>query len=322
MIFKIVPKLPVIFAYLTIYIVWGSTYLAMRWAVESFPVYYLVSTRFFFGGLGFILISLATRKLNRMPTIREFLSASFFGIFLLIGGSGLVSAGLLRIDSYLSAIIISATPFSVAVFNRMFFKEKLSRVRLLGIILGFLGVTAILYTGKNPFSSIDPYIILTLGGLISWSFATSIGHMLKVYPNNLVNSGLQMIIAGLIAFVMSQFLYQPLPELISNISHRSAFSLLYLSIMGSAAYYAYTYLIAHEPSIRIVSYTIVNPLIAVLLGLALGRENPAPLLALSIPFIISGLIFMLYGESLVGIISGKLKRKYKEDESFDSKVKE
>jgi drug/metabolite transporter (DMT)-like permease len=302
------PRPAIIISYLTVYIVWGSTYLAIRWVVESFSAYYLVGARFFIGGLIFIIISLVTGQLNRLPTMKETMSSAFLGIFFLIGGNGLISVGLLKVDSYLAAIIISATPFCVALFNRILFSEKITAIRLFGVTLGFIGVIAILYNGKNPFETFEPYIGFLIAGFICWGFATSVGHKLPVHSNNLVNSGLQMLIAGIIALAMSQFMYKPLPELIHTVTLRSLLALVYLITIGSAAYYAYTYLIANEPSIRIVSYAIVNPLIAVLLGLVFGHEKPVPLLAIGMPVILAGLAFMLYGEPICNAIVKRIRK--------------
>jgi drug/metabolite transporter (DMT)-like permease len=318
------PKFKILLSYLTIYIVWGSTYLAMRWAVESLAPFYLVGIRFFIGGSAFLVLSIVAGKLRRKPTLLELGSSLLMGIFLLLLGNGLMSVGLQRIDSYLAAIIISATPFCVALFNRILFRQKIASIRLIGIIIGFLGVVSILYNEKNPFASLDPYVLFVIAGLFSWAFATSLGHKIPVYPNNLVNSGLQMIFAGMLALALSQFLYSPLPELIPNISVRSWWAVAYLATIGSAAYYAYVYLLAHEPSIRVVSYAIVNPLIAVILGLILGNEKAVPLLALGMPFIFIGLVFMLYGESIRNsLIKKTAKEKGQvDDDVFDKSVKD
>jgi drug/metabolite transporter (DMT)-like permease len=157
----------------------------------------------------------------------------------------------------------------------------------------------ILYSGKNPVTAINPYLIYILAGLVSWALATSISHRVRTYPDNLVNSGLQMMIAGIIALTASHFIYSPLTELVPAISPRSWLAMGYLATVGSAAYFAYVFLLANEPSIRIVSYAIVNPMIAVLLGVFLGHEKTMPLLALGMPVTIIGLVFMLYGDSLM-----------------------
>jgi drug/metabolite transporter (DMT)-like permease len=100
--------------------------------------------------------------------------------------------------------------------------------------------------------------------------------------------------------------------------------LIYLATIGSVAFYAYVYLIAHEPSIRVVSYAIVNPLIAVLLGLFLGDEKAVPFLVVGIPFICFGLVFMLYGESIKSRWTNKSKREkgIEADDQFDISVKD
>ena len=80
---------------------------------------------------------------------------------------------------------------------------------------------------------------------------------------------------------------------------QSGLALLYLSTMGSLAFAAYTYLIANEPAIRVVSYSLVNPLIATLLGLVVGNESPVPLLAAGLPLVLLGVSLMLYGETIL-----------------------
>jgi drug/metabolite transporter (DMT)-like permease len=295
----------------------------MKWVVASLAPLYLVGIRFFIGGFSFLVLSVLTRSFSRKPTFTELCSSLFMGTFLLLVGNGFMTVGLQRVDSYLAAIVVSSTPFCVALFNRIFFRHRIAPIRLIGITIGFLGVVAILYNGKNPLTSLDPYVLFLIAGLLSWAFATSLGHKIPVYPNNLVNSGFQMIFAGVIALVLSQFLYSPLPELIPKISVRSWWALIYLATIGSAAYYAYIYLLAHEPSIRVVSYAIVNPLIAILLGLILDNEKAVPLLFIGMPFIFIGLVFMLYGETIktrwIKLKSGNGKI---QDNLFDQSVKD
>jgi drug/metabolite transporter (DMT)-like permease len=120
----------VLASYLTLYIVWGSTYLAIRVAVATMPVFYLVGFRYSIAGLGFLILSAVTGRLKRLPSRKEIFAASFLGFFLLILGNGLVSLGEKTVDSYIAAIIISSTPFCVAFFNRLFFGERLHVTRL------------------------------------------------------------------------------------------------------------------------------------------------------------------------------------------------
>jgi drug/metabolite transporter (DMT)-like permease len=166
-------------------------------------------------------------------------------------------------------------------------------------------VAVILYNGKNPFDFLTPEIGFVFGGFLSWGFATSMGHRLTAHKSNLVHSGLQMLLAGAAALAFSAFIYDPLPVLVTRVSPQSWIAAAYLTVFGGLGFYAYSYLISKEPSIRVVSYAIVNPGIAVLLGILLGNEKPVPFLLIGFPLILAGLVFMLYGQTLFDRIRGK-----------------
>jgi drug/metabolite transporter (DMT)-like permease len=312
----------IILCYLGIYVIWGSTYLAIKWGVESIPPFYLVSFRFFIGGIIFIFISVVTGRLRRIPKWQEILSAVFMGTFLLLLGNGLVSWAEQKVDSYLAALIMASTPFCIAFFNWIFFREKLSKIRLFGMILGVAGVGLIFYNGNSSFH-FDFHLGLLVAGFIFWGFATSVGHKLKVHPNNLVHSGMQMLYVGIAAFILSHILYGPLPQIISGISERSWMGLAYLAFFGGIGFYAYNYLLSNEPAIRISSYAIINPLIAVILGIFLENEKPLIMLYVGMPIILFGLAFMMYGETIISIFKKRtIMSAMKEDEEFDEKITE
>lgn len=288
----------IILAYFTLYIVWGSTYLAIRIAVATMPPFYLVGLRFIIAGLGFLALAAVTGRLSRWPTKKEFLSAGFLGLFLLILGNGLVSVGEETVDSYIAAIIISSTPFCVAFFNRLLYRERLHAVRLAGMALGLAGVAIILWKGEGVGFEFTPGILFIIAGFLAWSFATSTGSRLPVHKDSIVNSGIEMTMAGIVAFVGSIFVYGSPGMALAGVSGASWLAMAYLAVIGGAAFYAYTFLLANEPSYRLVSYAIVNPLIAVLLGMLILGEKAVPLLWLGVPVILAGLVLMLYGERI------------------------
>jgi drug/metabolite transporter (DMT)-like permease len=273
--------------------------------VETMPPFYLVGFRFLFGGLGFLVVSIASGQLKNMPTIQEMLSALFLGSFLLLLGNGFVSLAEQSVDSYLAALFIASTPFCVALFNGIFFQEKLPIFRLFGMVFGIIGVGLILYYGSNILASFTPGVGLIFIGLLCWSLATSVGHKIKVHPNNLINSGMQMLFAGILGVVFSSFIYPPLPALLPTITVRSWIGLAYLTVLGAMAFYCYSYLIKKEPSIRVVSYSIINPVIAVALGIFIGNEKPAPLLLLGFPLVLAGLVLMMYGGRIFSTVASR-----------------
>jgi drug/metabolite transporter (DMT)-like permease len=312
----------IILSYLTIYFVWGSTYLGIKWAVETIPPFYLVGFRFISGGIVFIIISIAAGRVKKFPEWRELASALFLGVFLLLLGNGFITWAEERVDSYLASLIVSSTPFCIAFFNWILFKEKLSRIRLTGMLMGVLGVGLILQSGNSTFS-FSFHLGLILIGFICWSFATSMGHKLPLHKNNLFNSGMQMLFVGVIALTLSYFIYKPLPVIIPEISIRSWGGLLYLSIFGAAGFYAYNYLLVNEPAIRISSYAIVNPLIAVLLGVFAGNEKPTMMLFIGMPVILGSLVCMMYGETILSLFKHQpIAGAIIEDNSFDATITE
>jgi drug/metabolite transporter (DMT)-like permease len=292
-------RLIIVLSYLTIYIVWGSTYFAIKQAVATIPPFYVIGFRFTIGGLLLLLFSYLTGRITALPTWHEILAAVFLGLFLLVVGNGLITVAEQKVDSYLASLTVAATPIFVAFFDRVLIGKRISLLRVAAIAIGLAGVALLLYDGHSLASSLTPEMLMVVGGVASWAFATSLGHRLHVYKDSLVNSSMQMIFVGIVSLAGSSFLYPPLSQVLPTISRNSALGLAYLALFGSLAYAAYNHLIAHEPAARAISYSLVNPVIALLLGLLLGNESPAPLLAAGLPLILIGVFLMLYGEASV-----------------------
>jgi drug/metabolite transporter (DMT)-like permease len=295
----------VLASYLTVYVVWGSTYFFIRQAVATFTPFSLMAVRWTIGGIVLIGVSAARGGFRPLPTPREVLSALILGSFLLLGGNGLITVAERRIDSYLAALLISSTPIFVAVLDRAVIGRRLTGVRVAAILVGVAGVGLLLYNGQSLVSSLSPAVLLGLAGVVSWSIATSLGHRFPVAPDTMTNSGMQMLFVGIASLLISLLSDPPPREIISRISAWSLFGAAYLTVFGTLAFAAYTYLIRAEPAERVVSYALVNPLIALFLGLALGHESPTPLLAAGTPLIILGLALMLYGERIMGALRGR-----------------
>jgi drug/metabolite transporter (DMT)-like permease len=290
--------------YLTVYVVWGSTYFFIKQAVETFPPFSLMAVRWTIGGLVLLAVSAARGRLFPLPTPREVLSALLLGSFLLLGGNGFITVAERRIDSYIAALLVSSTPILVALFDRVVVGRRLSVTRLAAIAAGFCGVALLLYNGRSLSSSLSPAVLLGLAGVLSWSIATSLGHRFPVAPDNMVNSGMQMLFTGIVSIGVSLLFEGSPAAFVPHLSAWSVFGAAYLTVFGTLAFAAFTYLITHEPAERVVSYALVNPLIALLLGLAVGSEAPTPFLAEGTLLIILGLGLMLYGERIVSLVKG------------------
>jgi drug/metabolite transporter (DMT)-like permease len=290
-------KMMIALCYLTLYIVWGSTYFFIKMSVETIPPFYVLGLRFAGGSVLLIGLALLARRLRTRPTLRQILASILLGSLLLLAGNGLITIAEQTVDSYIAALTIAATPMVVAAFDRLLLGKRISPIRLVGILVGMLGVALLLYNGSVPSGGLSPQILMVIGGVGCWGLATSLGHRLQTYPDPLVNSGIQMLFVGAVSLIAVSFLYPPLPQILPAVSLRSALAVLYLAVVGSLAFGAFTYLIAHEPAIRVSSYSLVNPVFATLLGLLVGDETPVPLLVIGLPLVLLGVALMLYGET-------------------------
>lgn len=286
----------ILLSYLTIYIVWGSTYFFIKMAVETIPPFYVIGLRWLFGGAILLGYRWITGRLKR-PTRQEMMAALILGVMLLIGGNGLITVAEKKVDSYLVALVLASTPMAIAIYDWLLLKKTISWVKIVGVFIGILGVAALLYNGESLQSSFEPEIILVLVGMALWGLGTSLGHTLKTHPDSFVSSGIQMLLVGVVSLAWAYW-ETPNPN-IAGFTTASWFGLVYLAVFGSIAFCAYNYLLVHEPAIRISSYAFVNPMIAVLLGLFVGSEQAVKYLWLGLPLILVGLVLMLYGEALL-----------------------
>jgi drug/metabolite transporter (DMT)-like permease len=305
--------------YLTLYVVWGSTYFFIKMAVTTIPPTYVLALRFAIGGPLLLAIAYWQRRQGRrvdrhgappqvraLPTWQQLLGSIGLGTLLLLVGNGLITVAEQVVDSYLVALVLASTPMVVAFFDRVLLRTRISALRLVGILIGVLGVAFLLYSGGPIATAIPPQILMVIGGVTAWGLATSLGHTVKTYPDPLVNSGIQMLWVAMVCMAWALLRGPALGDVLASVSTRSGFGVLYLGIVGTLAFAAYTYLIAHEPAIRVSSYALINPLIATMLGLLVGDETPVPFLPLGLPLILIGVAMMLYGERALALVRKRL----------------
>lgn len=289
-------------AYLTVYIVWGSTYFFIKMALESFPPYSIVGLRFTVGGVLLLALGFGSRKARKPLSIPSLLSAMLLGTLLLVGANGLVTVAEQQVDSYIVALVMAAVPLAVASFDRFLFRKVITWTRFVGIMVGFCGVAFLLYNGQSLRGSLTPQTLMILAAMLLWSFGTSLAHRLPLPKDSRINSGIQMLFAGLVSILIALISGHTPATVFAGVALRSALGLSYLAVVGSLAITAYAYLLVNEPSIRIVSHALVNPGIAVLLGFLFGNESAAPYLGIGLPLILIGLATMLYGQSLLQVL--------------------
>jgi len=268
-------KLRIAIALLAVYTIWGSTYLAIRFAVESIPPFLMAGTRFLIPGL----ILVAWRRLagDPPPTRRQWLSAAIIGLLLLLGGNGLVSWAEQRVDSGIAALLVGTTPIWLVLINTLFASRRRPRWQaILGLLTGFGGIVVLVGPG-SLFAGPGGYDLPGIGAVLLAAFFWSLGSIYSRKANMpaspLLGTGMEMLAGSAGLYLVSLMLGEWWTFDLADVSLRSGLGLVYLIVAGSlGGFVAYTWLLRNAPVSLVATYAYVNPLVAILLGNWLAQE--------------------------------------------------
>ncbi len=269
-------KVKIWLALIAVYITWGSTYLAIRFAVESMPPFLMAATRFLIAGG----ILYAWRRLagDLPPRRLEWRSAAIIGLFLLLGGNGLVSWAEQRVASGIAALIVGSSPLWMVLIDAI----RPGGVRpnwqtASGVLLGLAGI--ILLIGPNQFlgnsHSFDSLgIVALLLAALFWAIGSLYTRQAPLPNSPLLGTGMEML-AGSAGLLLAGTLSGEWGRLdLSGITARSLWGLAYLIGFGSlVGFAAYTWLLRVAPTPLVATYAYVNPLIAIFIGNWLAQET-------------------------------------------------
>jgi len=272
-------------ALLAVYLIWGSTYLAIRYAVAGLPPLLMSGVRFFFAGC--VLFTFLRLRGADAPSRRQWVGAGILGAFLLVGGNGLVALAEQRVSSSLAAMMIATTPLWAALFEGVLGRWP-SRREWIGLVVGFSGVVLLNLTGglrANPVAAIT-----LLVASCSWAFGTIWSRKLTL-PAGMMGSAAEMIVGGALLTAGGIGLGERMP---SSVPLSSLLAMGYLVLVGSlVAYSAYTYLLRYARPTLATSYAYVNPLVAVLLGVGLAGERITAVGLLALVVILTGVVLVV-----------------------------
>jgi drug/metabolite transporter (DMT)-like permease len=269
--------LAVAVALATVYLVWGSTYLAIALAIETLPPLLMAAVRFLVAGT---LLFLVARRFDGGGTVRpdrrQWLVALLTGTFMLAIGNGGVVWAQQTVPSGIAALVIASIPLWIAVLDRAFFGQRLSPVAVLGIAVGFAGVALLV----NPVGGggVDPVggMVLVVAAL-AWSAGTLLSRGTRLTVPPLVGAGMQMLCASAVLAVAGVAAGELGAVRLAEASARSVGGLGYLILFGSlVAFSAYVWLLRNASTSLVSTYAYVNPVVAVFLGwLVLGEAITA-----------------------------------------------
>ena len=260
-------RAPVILALLAVYVIWGSTYLGIRIALEGFAPFQMIGLRFLMAGT--VLYAVLRWRGAPAPTRSQWVASAWVGGLLLVGGTGAVAFAEQWVASGLAAVWIATMPLWAAFFAGLFGRWPRRR-EWIGLGLGLVGVT-LLNTEGNLQANPVGMIALTVA-TISWAFGSVWSRRLPL-PSGLMASAAEMLIAGALLVPLSLLFGEPMP----GPTARSVLALAYLTVFGSlVAFSAYGYLLRSVKPTIATSYAYVNPVVAVVLGIALACEPIGP----------------------------------------------
>ena len=280
----------IIAAFAAVYLIWGSTYLGIRIAVETMPPFLLSSIRFFSAGA--ILYILARFLGAPRPELKHWRAALIIGLGLSVRGNGLVVFAEKRLPSSIAALFIPSVPLWLLVFDWLWGSGKRPTWRAwTAVFMGFTGV-GLLVSDSLSLSGYQIRILDVLAMLaatIAWAAGSIYSRHAKLPSSNLLVTGMQMLCGSFILFCVSLLLREPLQP--QTWSADSILALAYLIVFGSlVAFTAYTFLLRNvEPSI-VGTYAFVNPVIAMLLGSLLYAEPVSHTILLSALLIVGSVI--------------------------------
>jgi len=269
-----------------VYIIWGSTYLAIRFGLEGFPPFLLSGIRFLVAGV--LMYAVLRFRGAPAPTRRHWWNGARVGLLMLVGGVGLVTmAEDAGVGSGVAATAVAVIPLWAALVSGLFGSWP-ARVEWVGLVLGFGGV--IVLAQEGDFGSNPVGMALVVIAPILWAIGSVWGSRLEL-PQPAMATAIQLLVAGSAMVVLG-----PLRgERISEVPQASAWLALgYLIVFGSiVGYTAYVYLLRTVRPALATSYAYVNPVVAVVLGVTLGSEVLTGPALIALPLILAGVGLVL-----------------------------
>jgi drug/metabolite transporter (DMT)-like permease len=284
-------------ALIVVYITWGTTYLAIRYAVETMPPYLMAGTRFLVSGL----ILYLWRRLagDPAPTRLQWRSSAIVALFLLVGGNASVTWAEQRVASGIAALVVGSAPLWMVLIDALIplsslragsqgtsFRQGMTAwLTYAGLILGFLGIILLI----GPFQilgsaqDLDPLGVgILLLAAVSWAIGSLYNRGAGLPASPLLGSGMEMILGGAGTLLVGSLMGEWNGLHWAAVRPASLWSFAYLILCGSLmGYVAYTWLLRNAPTPLVSTYAYVNPLIAIFVGNWIAREPLTPRILLA-----------------------------------------
>lgn len=260
-------------ALLSVYIVWGSTYLGIKIAIETFPPFLMAGIRFLIAGVflyGFVVV-----KEKKQPKLIEWRDTTIIGTLLLLGGNGLVVIAEKTIPSSIAAIVIATVPLWMIVIAWLLKSQtKPNKSTLIGTFIGFIGVVILMFPSHQEHLYFDAFgLLLTLLAAILWSLGSIYSQKAILPTSVMLSTAMQMLSGGLVLIIVATLFGEWKEFHAETLSSRSLFAFAYLVFIGSlVGFSAYVWLLKNVSPYLASTYAFVNPMVALFLGYFFADE--------------------------------------------------
>ena len=260
----------VILAFFAIYVIWGSTFLAIRTTVLLMPPWLSAGIRFFTAGV--ILFGFTLLRGERMPSLREWRSLAVLGVLMFSVTYGALFWGEQFVPSGITSVLEATLPLFTVLLEVFALRQQRFRWRTMAAVaIGFCGVAVMLFKSGHSSFGVFPCLVI-LGGSASWCLGSVLTRSLPLPESRMVTAGAEMMLGGGLLLILSLVSGElhPFPA----IPAKAAFSLVYLIVAGSViGFTAFVWLLGRMPASRVASHAYVNPIVAVALGYFVASEE-------------------------------------------------
>ncbi|KAA2243212.1 EamA family transporter [Chitinophaga agrisoli] len=291
------PQWLVVLAFIAIYIIWGTTYMAIAFGLQGFPPFVLTAFRGIIAGT--LLISWCLLRGEKLPSLAVIGNSSVSGILMLVGGTGLVTWAEQYVNSGYAAIIMATEPFFFVLLDKKQWGNYFSnRWVLTGLLVGFAGMLLFFHYTSGSTQQTNDGAMLLIGnlvlllGAILWVVGSLYAkNKIDHSHSNTLTTGLQLLAAGLFSGLTAAFTGEWSGFSIAAVPVAAWGGLLYLITMGSlVAYMAFTWLITIRPPALVSTHTYVNPVVAVFVGWIFANEQITWLQIMALLIILAGVL--------------------------------
>lgn len=264
-------------AFAAVYIFWGSTYLAIKYAIETMPPFLMAGSRFIFAGSILYLWARFSKDYEK-PSFKHWRTSFVVGTLLLLGGNGGVVLAQHYISSSLAALLVATEPFWIVLLSWLWLKGTRPNWKVaLGLLIGFLGVYLLIGGQENSSSSGSGQILgafFVICGAFSWALGSMYGLRATTPKSSALTAGMQMLSGGAVLTVVGTLKGEWTTFNIAEVSASSWFAVAYLIIFGSLiGFTAYSWLLKNAEPAMVATYAYVNPVVAVFLGWLIAGET-------------------------------------------------